>query len=120
MTIKDKKHAVLIEIGKCLDKCRKCPYGRKALHPACQLCSVYEEMRCLAAMIDGKKKRSAFETERYSVEFTAKRWTKEEEKFLRENLEIGVTRIAEKLGRSYRSVMSKMWHMKKKGALKNG
>lgn len=77
-------------------------------------------MRRLATMIDDEKKRSASEAERYSVEFTAKRWTKEEEKFLRENLEIGVTRIAEKLGRSYRSVMSKMWHMKKKGALKNG
>lgn len=70
-------------------------------------------------MIDDEKKRSAFKTERY-IEFTPKRWTKEEEKFLRENLEIGVTRIAETLGRSYSSVMAKMWHMKKKGALKNG
>lgn len=70
-------------------------------------------------MIDDEKKQNTFVTERYGVEFTAKRWTREEEKFLCENLEIGTTRIAEALGRSHRSVIRKIWYMKKKGALNN-
>ena len=53
-----KKHELLVQVGECLDKCRKCYYGR---HPnldieICEVCPIYEEIDGLRAELFPNRK----------------------------------------------------------------
>ena len=55
---KKQKHELLVQVGECLDQCRKCYYGK---HPnvdieICELCPVYEQISSLRKQLFPNRK----------------------------------------------------------------
>lgn len=118
---KIEKRAIIVEIGKCLDRCVGCPYRREEVHPACQSCQVYKMMRSLAERLEPAQIPTApIISERDGKEFIQRKWTEEEENFLREYAHLGTMKLAELLGRPYCSVKGKIAYMRRKGVLLGG
>lgn len=41
---KQKKRALLLQVGECLDQCRKCYYGKHPNIEICETCPIYEQI----------------------------------------------------------------------------
>jgi hypothetical protein len=113
---------IRLQIARLLDQCQGCPYRKMAnasIH-ICPSCPIGQRMQALGRNLcesDEKKRRIDEKKRKAVIAGISKRrpWTTQEEEFLLQNIHMNYRELAEKLGRSYKSVHNKIAELRKKG-----
>jgi hypothetical protein len=106
---REEKKLIRLQIARLLDQCQGCPYQKmtNACVHICPSCPIGQKMQALGKKLGEREKQ-----------ITARRpWTTREEEFLLQNLHMKQRELAEKLGRSLRSVQNKMFELRKRGRI---
>jgi hypothetical protein len=106
---REEKKLIRLQIIDLLDRCEGCQYRHKtnACIHICPSCPIGKKMQALGKKL-GERERM----------MPARRpWTTREEEFLLQNLHMKHRELAEKLGRSLRSVENKIFELRKRGRI---
>lgn len=108
---REEKKMIRFRIIKLLDQCEGCQYRQK-VHSSinvCPSCPIGQEIQSLGKKLGGCRRIEQMESYR--------RWTTQEEQFLLRNLHMKRRDLAEKLGRSYKSIKKKINDLRKRGLI---
>jgi hypothetical protein len=108
---REEKKMIRLRIIKLLDSCNGCPYRQK-VHSSinvCPSCPIGQEIQALGEQLGGCRRVEQMKSYRH--------WTTQEEQFLLRNLHMKRRDLAEKLGRSYKSIKQKINDLRKRGLI---
>ncbi|WP_420768729.1 hypothetical protein ACNR9V_03090 [Parageobacillus thermoglucosidasius] len=106
---KAEQKRIRLQIIELLDQCEGCPHRYKfgSSVRICPSCPIGQEMQALWKKLGERERQNA----------VRRPWTTQEEEFLLQNLHMKKRELAEKLGRSLRSIQNKIFELRKKGRI---
>jgi hypothetical protein len=108
---REEKKMIRLRIIKLLDSCNGCPYRRK-VHSSinvCPNCPIGQEIQALGEQLGGCRRVEQMKSYRH--------WTAQEEQFLLRNIHMKRRDLAQKLGRSHKSIKHKINDLRKRGLI---